>query len=229
MKKITLIAVLFALFACSDKNLDQPDPVEFYFDFAEGTEEWTADFADYPVAQESFYELLFEHDTLPEPLDQSQFALKLSGNNHSDDLFMFIKRKVAGLEPGKVYFITFTIEFATNVSDGTFGVGSSPGESVYIKAGATTTEPKKVKDDQNMYRMNIDKDNQAQSGEDMVVIGDFSNDTDQAVYTLKTVTNETPFGATTDENGNLWIIIGTDSGFEATTTIYYNSVKAELF
>jgi hypothetical protein len=63
----------------------------------------------------------------------------------------------------------------------------------------------------------------------MVVIGDFSNDTDQEAYTLKTVSNETPFGAETDENGNLWIIIGTDSGFEATTTIYYNSVKVECF
>jgi hypothetical protein len=26
----------------------------------------------------------------------------------------------------------------------------------------------------------------------------------------------------------LWLIIGTDSGFESTTTIYYNSVKIQL-
>jgi len=229
MKKIAAVAVLLVLFACSDKNLDQPDPVEFYFDFAEGTDGWTGDFADYPVGEEEFYELVFEHDTLPEPLDQNQMALKLSGNNHSDDLFMFIKRKVGGLEPNKVYFVTFTIEFATNVPDNTMGTGGSPGESVYIKVGAATTEPRKVKDDQNFYRMNIDKSNQAQNGKDMVVVGDFSNDTKQSVYALKTVTNQTPFGASTDENGNLWLIIGTDSGFEATTTIYYNSIKAECF
>ncbi|MGC9353165.1 MAG: hypothetical protein ACP5D9_04965 [Mariniphaga sp.] len=229
MKKITTIAILLALFACSDKNLDQPDPVEFYFDFADGTEGWTGDFADYPVGEEEFYELVFEHDTLPEPLDQNQMALKQSGNNHSDDLFMFIKRKVNGLEPNKVYFITFTVEFATNVPDDTMGAGGSPGESVYIKVGAATTEPRKVKDDQNFYRMNTDNNNQSRNGDDMVVAGDFSNDTDQAVYTLKTVTNDSPFGAATDENGNLWLIIGTDSGFEATTTIYYNSVKVECF
>jgi hypothetical protein len=229
MEKITAIAILFVLFACSDKNLDQPDPVEYYFDFAQGTNGWTGDFADYPVGEENFYELVFEHDTLPEPLDQNQFALKLSGSNHSDDLFMFAKRKVSGLEPNKVYYITFTLEFASNVPDNMVGVGGSPGESVYLKAGATVIEPKKVTDSDNYYRMNIDKNNQSQSGEDMVVIGDFSNDTDQEAYTLKTVTNETPFGAETDENGNLWIIIGTDSGFEATTTIYYNSVKVECF
>lgn len=229
MKKIAAVAFLMALFACSDKNLDQPDPVEFYFDFAQGTDGWTGDFADYPVGLETFYELVFEHDTLPEPLDQGQMALKQSGNNHSDDLFMFIKRKFTGLEPGKVYYITFTIEFATNVADNMMGVGSSPGESVYLKAGAAAIEPKKAKDDQNFYRMNIDKNNQSQSGEDMVVIGDFSNDTDQTVYTLKTVTNESPFGVSTDETGSFWIIIGTDSGFEATTTIYYNSVLLEFF
>lgn len=229
MKKIAAVAILLLLFACSDKNLNQPDPVEFLFDFAEGTDGWTGDFADYPVAQELFYELVFTHDTLPEPLDRNQMAIRQSGNNHSDDLFMFIKRKVSGLEPNTVYYLTFSVEFATNVADGTPGVGGSPGESVYIKAGASATEPKKERDGDNFYRMNIDKSNQAQSGKDMVVIGDFSNDTDQAVYTLKTVSNESPFGAATDENGNLWIIIGTDSGFEATTTIYYNSVKVECY
>jgi hypothetical protein len=156
-------------------------------------------------------------------------AIKQSGNNHSDDLFMFMKRRVNGLEPNTVYYITFTVEFATNVPDETMGAGGSPGESVYVKAGASVTEPKKVVDDENFYLMNIDKNNQAQNGEDMVVIGDFSNDTDQAVYTLKTVANESPFGAATDENGDLWLIIGTDSGFEATTTIYYNTIKVECF
>jgi hypothetical protein len=229
MKKIASIAILFALFACTDKNLDQPEPVDSFFNFAQGTDGWIGDFADYPVGEESSYELVFEHDTLPDPLDQNQFSLKLSGNNHSDDLFMFAKRKVSGLEPNTVYFINFTVEFASNVPDGTVGVGGSPGESVYIKAGATNIEPKKEKDSDNYYRMNIDKSNQSQSGEDMVVIGDFSNDTDQEVYTLKTVANESPFGAETDENGHLWLIIGIDSGFEATTTIYFNSVKVECF
>lgn len=223
------MAILLALFACSDKNLKQPDPVEFYFDFADGTEGWTGDFADYPVGEEEFYEQVFEHDTLPKPLDQNQMAIKQSGNNHSDDLFMFMKRRVNGLEPNTVYYITFTVEFASNVPDEAMGAGGSPGESVYVKAGASVAEPGKVVDDENFYRMNIDKNNQAQNGEDMVVIGDFSNDTNQAVYTLKTVANESPFGAETDENGNLWLIIGTDSGFEATTTIYYNTIKVECF
>jgi len=214
--------------ACS-KDDEKPEPVTFAFTFDSGTEGWTGDFADYPVGEEDFYELLFEHATLPAPLNDNDGALKLSGNNHSDDLFMFVKRKVSGLQPNREYRATFTLEFASNVADNTLGVGGSPGESVYVKAGATGTSPGKIPDNDNFYRMNIDKDNQAQGGGDMLLLGDFSNDTNAAVYTLKTVSNATPQVVTADENGELWIVAGTDSGFEATTTIYYNSIKVEFF
>jgi len=41
------------------------------------------------------------------------------------------------------------------------------------------------------------------------------------IYTLKKVINK----AQTDTNGELCHLAGTDSGFEATTTIYYNKVQ----
>ncbi len=215
--------------ACSNDDDDKAEPVTFTFTFDSGAEGWTGDFADYPVGEEDFYELLFEYDSLPAPLDESDGALKLSGNNHSDDLFMFVKRKVSGLLPNTQYRVTFTLEFASNVADNTMGAGGSPGESVYIKAGATRTNPGKIPDAENFYRMNIDKDNQAQGGDDMLLLGDFSNDTNTPVYTLKTLSNATPMTVTSDDNGELWIIAGTDSGFEATTTIYYNSIQVKFF
>ncbi len=152
----------------------------------------------------------------------------LSGTNMSDDLFMFLKKKVSGLKANATYNITFTVEFASNIPDGLAGIGGSPGESVYIKAGATKTEPETVEDEMSYYRMNIDKGNQSQGGEDMVVLGDFSNDTDQEVYTLKTVANDDPMTVTANSNGELWIIVGTDSGFEGSTTIFYNLIGVEL-
>jgi len=229
MKKFTVVVLLLALFSCNDKNREHPDPVEFAWDFADGTEGWTADFTEYPLGEEEFYELVFEHDTLPRPLNQNQFALKLSGNNHSGTLFMFAKRKVTGLEPNTTYYATFTIEFASDVPDETVVAGRLLGESVYVKAGATVGEPLKTTDTDDFYRLNIGKGNQSENGDDMVVIGNYANGTNQAVYTLKTVSNEKPFYMTTGDNGELWIIIGTDSGFETTTTIYYNKVKVEFF
>ena len=48
------------------------------------------------------------------------------------------------------------------------------------------------------------------------------------LYTLKTVTSDNPISITTDNNGQLWLIVGTDSGFEGNTTIYYNKITAVL-
>ncbi|QGY43186.1 hypothetical protein GM418_05785 [Maribellus comscasis] len=221
---IAVIAATILFFSC-DEDENTPAPQEFTYEFNSDTDGWTGGFADYPAGNDSFYEMLFEYTALPEPLDHTKGALKISGNNHSDDLFMFVKRKISGLQSSTVYHVEFTVEFASNVADDSAGVGGSPGEGVYIKAGASTTEPRSETDESDWYRMNIDKANQAQSGADMIVIGDFSNDTDTNEYALKTVSNSsTSFTVTSNENGEAWLIVGTDSAFEATTTIYFNQI-----
>lgn len=228
--KILLLLVFATLLGCAkDDDPQGGDTQILSYDFSTNAEGWTGDFADYPEGEEQFYELEFSHTTLPAPLNETEGVLKLSGNNHSDDLFMFIKKEITGLIPNQEYQINFEVQFATNVADGQFGIGGSPGESVYIKVGAAPIEPQKELDDMGFYRMNIDKNNQSQSGEDMIVIGDFSNDTEENVYTLKTLSNDTPFSATANSNGSLWIIVGTESGFEGATTIYYDRIAIELF
>lgn len=217
--------VFIALFGCNTDDDSIVNGSKFEYSFNEDTEGWIGDFADYPVGEDDFYELEYTYSPLPEPLDQNDGSLKLSGNNHSDDLFMFVKRKITGLAPDTSYKIKFEIEYATNIPDETVGIGGSPGESVYIKAGATTTEPVVNVGNDGLYALNIDKGNQSQGGNDMIVIGDFSNDTDKNTYQLKTVNNTGQFTATTNGNGELWVIVGTDSGFEGTTTIYYNKIS----
>ncbi|MFW6289342.1 MAG: hypothetical protein ACOC0R_00125 [Mariniphaga sp.] len=231
MKKIMIVPILlFLMVSCHDTEVDPPQRVVHEWNFPNDAMGWEGDFADYPVGREEFMELEFDYEPLPAPLDTTSGAIKLSGTNTSDDLFMFMKRRITGLQPGTVYNALFTVEFASNVPDDRVGIGGPPGESVWIKAGATDTEPEKEVDDMDYYRMNIDKGGQSQGGDDMIVLGDFSNDTDQQVYTLKTVTNdEQSFSVMPDDAGELWLIVGTDSGFEGNTTIYYNSIKVELF
>lgn len=226
--KITLISLLLLAVLGACENEDQPAPMTLTYTFEDGPEGWSGNFADYPIDQEASYDLHFGYSTLPSPLDESQGALMITGNNHSDDLFMFIKRKITGLSPGRRYTLAFTVEFASNVPDGMVGIGGSPGESVYIKAGASQLEPIKIESADGYYRMNIDKGNQAQGGEDMITIGDFSNDTDLDEYTLVTRTTDIGFPVQADNNGELWIIVGTDSGFEGVTTIFYDRIEVEL-
>lgn len=217
---------MMLLAGCEEEG--EKSPVSFSYTFSNDAQGWVGDFAEYPIGESASYELQVDHTTLPSPLDTSDGAMKMSGSNQSDDLFMFLKKQITGLSPGTMYSITFTVEFASNESDGQVGVGGAPGESVFVKAGASQTEPAKVESDDGYYRMNIDKGNQAQGGEEMIVIGDFSNDSDKNTYRLVTRTNETPFQAQADSNGSLWLIVGTDSGFEATTTIFYNQIDVVL-
>lgn len=227
-----LLLVLFfitVLFSCRDPVVDPPERTVYEWTFDEDAQGWEGDFADYPIGEEEFYELEFIYERLPAPLDTTHSALKLSGSNRSDDLFMYIKRRITNLLPETVYYISFHVEFASNAADGMIGIGGSPAESVYVKAGATAGEPDRVVDEMSYYRMNIDKGNQSQGGSDMMVIGDFSNNTDQEIYTIKAVSNnEQAFSVLSSDTGELWIIVGTDSGFEGTTTIYYSSIRVEL-
>ncbi|TKG97130.1 hypothetical protein EYV94_01515 [Puteibacter caeruleilacunae] len=231
---IPLILLMCCIyFACDDESpADKaPEELQFSYQFKTDMEGWTGDFADYPEGAEDFYELSLGHSMLPAPLDQSQGAIKQSGNNHSDDLFMFIKRKITGLVPNTNYSYHYTMEIATNVADGSIGVGGSPGESVYIKVGATTKEPKKVLNDDDFYLMNIDKSNQSNSGKDMTMIDNFANGTDQNIYKLKNVTSiilSTILQVTSNDKGEVWLVVGTDSGFESTTTIYYNKITVSM-
>jgi hypothetical protein len=235
-------AVAFAAAAgCSGSS--GPSSERFHFSFDESLEGWTVGFADYPAgtsdpeqqAIDEFYELDGGHARLPEPLDTRDGAVMLTGNNHSDDLFMFLKRRVGGLAPDTAYQLELRTVFATDVPRGCVGVGGSPGEGVFVKGGATGIEPLRVSDDASGHRvwiMNIDKDEQAVGGTDAVVLGDFANskDCDSAdfSYELKELSNLAlpAFSITTDANGEAWILLGTDSGFESTTTIYDTEIEA---
>lgn len=226
---LTAMVIFFVFNSCRETMIERPQTIVHDWAFDEDAGGWAGDFSDYPVGEEEFFELEFSYRQLPAPLDTMESGLMLTGANRSDDLFMYIKRRITGLLPEQVYHVTFIVEFASNVPDGRVGIGGSPGESVYIKAGATGIEPDKIVDDMNYYRMNIDKGNQSQGGTDMIVIGDFSNDTDRQEYTLKEISNdEQGFPVLSNEAGELWIIFGTDSGFEGTTTIYYNYIRVEL-
>jgi hypothetical protein len=220
------------LSACKKSSNNSPSTGNQYeYNFSAGAEGWIGDFADYPnePSVEQFYQLEFSHTGLPAPLNTTDGTLRLSGINKSDDLFMFIKKKITGLEAGKKYTVNLTIDFATDVANNMVGIGGSPGESVFVKAGAVALEPKKmINTSENWFRMNIDKNNQSNSGNDMKVIGNFANGTNVNTYTIKQLSTITPITVQANPQGEIWLVVGTDSGFEGRTTIYYNSVKATI-
>lgn len=226
----SLYLFLFCLLLLSCKAEEEPSPSQsLTFDFESGTESWTAGFSDYPADwDKSRFEFRFEHTELPEEVNSNNSALLISGTNLSDDLFMFSKKRISGLKPNHNYLISFELELASRYPEQSVGVGGSPGASVYLKAGASATEPQPVEKDGEI-RMNIDKGGQSQGGEDMRLLGNIGIPGEEFRYQLIQRDNlQHPLPVRSDASGNLWLIVGTDSGFESTTTLYYNRIQVIL-
>jgi Secretion system C-terminal sorting domain len=203
----------------------------FSFDFSEGDQMFLGGVSDFGVNQSDQHQFQFENQPLPSPLPSNQNAQYVSGVNPSDDLFIYLKRKVTGLQPFTTYLATFIVEFASIYPTNAVGVGGAPGEGVTMKAGLTLVEPDTmiIQKGGPFVIMNIDKGNQSMPGPDMDTIGHVGVSDTTTVYALKTNDNlDKPFTFITDANGEAWLIVGTDSGFESTTSIYYTHITLGL-
>jgi hypothetical protein len=228
----TGLIFLLAAGCASDEEQGAFQIVTYSYDFNESDFDWKGGFSDYPSSGDTpTYELEYKYTHTPASTKNS---LMISGNNHSDDLFMYIKKKIEGLSPDTEYTMTFEVEFASEAREGLVGAGGAPGESVFLKIGAVAVEPKSVLlDDQ--FVMNIDKGHQSESGDDMIKIGDIAVPANTDGFVLTTRSNSPydgnssyhePIMVRSNSNGELWLIVGTDSGYEGKTTLYYTKVAA---
>lgn len=208
--------------SCSDTG-----SLGFDYDFARGPSGWVPDFADYPAGQDVFYMLEADYRPLEPPLDTARSALFIAGTNHSDDLWMYYKTEVS-LPADSTFRVRFDVEIATDAPNGCVGVGGSPGEGVTVKAGVSVIEPDRELDAAGYWRMNIDKGQQTQAGEDAVVIGDLANSRPCELgpkWELKRLGGGGSLMLTTDSTGRAWLFVGTDSGFESRSTVYYTRFR----
>ena len=217
----------------SDGSDDSPEPgadrVEFDFSFETDIDGWVAAFADLPEDyDQSIYELDGGYRALPDGLDGT--GIYVQGHNRSDDLFMYLKRQVDGLTPAASYTASASVDLATNAALASVGIGGSPGESVFVKAGASTAEPEAAPDSTGHLRMNIDNGNQSRGGSQMAVLGTVGHpDIVGDEYRLKTLDSmDSPVVVNADDSGNAWLIVGTDSGFEGLTRLYYDRISFTL-
>jgi len=203
--------------------------VSFTLDQTNG--EWLSGFADYPVGNEDEWELTAQ--------ENSEFTLssgdKASGYllhsyNRSDDTKMYISRKIEGLIPNTHYDVDIALDMATNVNDMCMGIGGAP-HSVTVKAGLSKSEPAVTVDEIDHYRLTLDMGNQVQSGLDGQALGHIglSNlddcDPGSTQYGIKSFENsDNTFEVTSDDNGELWLTLLTDSGFEGPSSLYFTQV-----
>ncbi len=204
------------------------EPVLKNYNFEDGIQGWLVNFADFPVGQEAKFELSYGVERLPPSIAGSSSGLRISGNNHSDDLFMFAYVKVNNLVPDQQYSVSVSMDIASNALENAVGIGGSPGGSVFLKFGALNTEPRVIIDDNQYYRTAFDTGSQSQDGEDMKVIGTIGIPGNDSEYTLISRSNQKDIYVMSNSSGEVFVVIGTDSGFEGNTTIYYDNIRVKL-
>jgi hypothetical protein len=143
--KLIFFIVLAGLCGCDVSSDSNGIMVFSYsFDFSRGQDNWYVDFTDFPAdVDSSFYELKFAYTERPSNLGANKMSIMMSGNNHSDDLFMFMKRKITNLSPNTDYALVFEVELASNALAGSVGAGGSPGTSVFPESGSQQHRTKK--------------------------------------------------------------------------------------
>jgi len=244
------VALSFPLLATSGCDSGPTEPgeeqVTFDLDFTPGPDQlppeaqgWEAGFANYSPAQEEIMEFASGHEPLPADVvggpGEDAHGLFIGATNRSDDVFMFWTGQVEGLEPDATYRVQFEVEFATDSPAGCAGIGGPPGESVWVKAGAVPDRPEPFLDpDESQHGywfINIDKGNQSQDGPDARILGDVANTEsgcgdEERVWEMKTLEGDGTFEARSDDEGRIWLLVGTDSGFEGRTELYYTRYRA---
>jgi hypothetical protein len=207
-------------------------PDRLLFTFCRDAGGWLGGFADLPAdeLEGELFALSFRRAAVPGQPELLR-GLRLSGANRSDDLFMFLKRQVTGLVPGARYAVGLRVILYTEAGRGCVGVGGAPGEGVTVKAGAVPFEPLAVPDD-GVLRMNLDKGQQARGGTEARVLGNLAAARarcEGGVFVPKRfATAGRALVGEADRDGNLWVIFGTDSGFEGTTTYFVTELRLRL-
>ena len=221
-----------ALIACGDSTGIGDDNYDIEFDFSNDYQGWVAGFSDYPVGKEVEWGIGSSLATLPSPLDASRKGILLTGMNRSDDLFMYMTRGITALTPNNSYALRFRVTLATNAPKNCVGVGGAPGESVVLKVGGTSAEPGRIVDAAQYYRANFDHGSQLTGGQDVSPVGDLANSNTNCLtprYELKQYDSGTmPLTVNADASGRVWLVVGIDSGFEGTTSVYITSVKVDV-
>lgn len=189
------------------------------YDFNQGSLGWSAHFADYPSGDEEFFELDSGVRNLPPEISTTRKGFLLSGNNHSDDLYMYLTKEFDA-EPGATYTVKFRVTFDSNAPSNCIGTGGAPGEGVSMLGNVLNTEPETFIDELNHIRTRFSHGSFISNLANGIECEDSKDE-----YVSLTRTQTTTKRIRAPKSGKLWFVIGTDSGFESKTALYYEKIE----
>ena len=217
--KILLIGLLLFFSGCmSQMDDNEPQVVDLLtaFDFENGSQGWEGGISDYPLNYPDSAQYKVGNDILANSLSSDSKGLTISADNPSGELFYYFKRKVSDLEPNQNYRLDFEFLVYAQVA------GSGDGE-LFLKIGATNFVPELITQTSgkagDCIALNIDKGaSNSDSGLDVVNIGSVKEFTGNTPEVISGNSFDFPIEVVADANGEVWLIIGVDSGIKSDLT-----------
>lgn len=240
LQVLTLFLLCSALIGCGGGSSSSSEPVEpppYYppqtvsYTFDEDLQGFSVFSADYDTDHPYNDQIFIGLAATPEPFEYRN-SLKFKWNNYSDDMKGVIFKQFDGLEANKKYTVTFELDLVTYISYECGGIGGSPSEGVNAKGAILNYKPERIIVDGD-YRANVqDSQKGNNEGDETVWIGDIGlptttcvSDPADRIWEQKTIKNEQEFIFTNDNQGEAWLYISLDSGFEGVTEVYYTDLR----
>jgi len=218
---LLLTAVLFLLLGGCKGNLEDQVDLLTAFDFESGDQLWKGGISDYPVGYEDSIYFLMSTEKVNNSsfLDESS-GLNISGENPHGDLFYYFNRKVDGLIPNKKYKLDFEFLIYAQLLEKPETLSS---EELYLKVGAVNYKPELLKvlwrNSLEYQALNIDKGEfNSEGGQDMINIGSIKKFTSEIPEVVSGNTFDLNFELESNDAGEIWILIGVDSGIKSNLT-----------
>lgn len=222
MKRLLFFGSLICtVYLVSCKGQDSTLPIQFFEStFQQNTEDWTGDYALFKTGQQDTVAFNIKQGTIPESTDSTTRALSVAGTNKGDSLFLFIKKKITGLNPALTYKVAYEINIVTSYPD----TVESSGRLIYIKAGASAEEPQKVLSG-NYYKVSIKKGSIAKSGTEMFYLGTAGNTLDSVAYKSIIRTNANlAVEVKPNAAGEVWLCVGAETTYKGLIQLYYDRI-----
>ena len=234
LKRFAILGLLLIFGGCASEMDSNVDLLTAY-DFESSDQQWGGGVSDFPVDYEDSINVLLSRGQIANTfaLDANSglsAGLNVSGENPHGDLFYFFERKVSGLNPGRKYNLDFEfLVYAQLMSE----PETLSSEELYLKIGAVNHDPELEevvwRNSINYLTLNIDKGEvNSEDGEDMINMGSIREYTSSEPEIISGNTFGRSIEVTADNNGDVWILIGVDSGIRSyltfgmeALTVYY--------
>ncbi len=240
--KLFISAVLVTSLAGCDISFSSTEKqnLSLNYDFSETSQSFLIDTADHNVEHPSNEQIIAKMDKLPSPYEYRR-GIKFRWNNYSDDMKGFIKKKITGLKTNKTFQVDFKVDVLTFMSENCAGIGGNPGQAVRVKASLLKEEPVKSIEkseyiDHIIEQYVISIDDGQSGGDDVTVMGhiglpvacDDAFFMNPPVWEIKPLTNDETFTFTSDADGEAWVYVSIDSGFEGISEFYLTNVELNI-